>query len=301
MTPYSGSRELDWDTLLHRIRQGRCTPFLGAGACKGVLPLGGELARDWAREFDYPLEDCTDLARVAQYLAVTRDEMRPKELIAERLGKLGPPDFQAPDEPHGVLANLPLPVYLTTNYDDFLVQALRSRHRSPKRELCRWNSKTRKKVPSIFEQQPGFEPDPANPVVFHLHGHLGLPESLVLTEDDYLDFLVNIAKDEWLLPPRIQESLTGASLLFLGYRIADWDFRVLFQSLVLYLEKSVRRAHVSVQLVPAGENATEEQKGRIQHFLDKYFDDLKIQVYWGTCQEFVAELRRRWEGSSGGR
>ncbi len=286
--------ENDWGLLLRRIKDGKCTPFLGAGACYGALPLGSDVAQDWASDKGYPLEDSYDLARVAQFLAVTEDPMSPKEKIRERFKEIPPPDFSAPDEPHGVLADLPLPVYMTTNYDDFMVQALRSRNKDPKQELCRWN-KYVKGEPSIFEAEPGFNPTPMIPIVFHLHGHNGVAESLVLTEDDYLDFLVNISNDQELLPARIQRALTGASLLFMGYRIADWDFRVLFRSLVGYLERSIGRAHISVQLVPVGRQAPEEQKAKAQEYLDRYFEELKIRVYWGTCREFAAELRKRWE------
>ena len=55
----------DWDMLLQRIHAGKCTPFLGAGINHGVLPLGAEIARKWAETFAYPLEDASDLARVA--------------------------------------------------------------------------------------------------------------------------------------------------------------------------------------------------------------------------------------------
>jgi hypothetical protein len=289
--------ENDWGLLLRRIKDGKCTPFLGAGACYGTLPLGSDVAQDWASDKGYPLEDSYDLARVAQFLAVTEDPMSPKEKIRERFKEIPPPNFSAPDEPHGVLADLPLPVYMTTNYDDFMMQALRSRNKNPKQELCRWN-KYVKGEPSIFEAEPGFNPTPMIPIVFHLHGHNGVAESLVLTEDDYLDFLVNISKDQELLPARIQRALTGASLLFMGYRIADWDFRVLFRSLVGYLERSIGRAHISVQLVPVGRQAPEEQKAKAQEYLDRYFEELKIRVYWGTCREFAAELRKRWEAFS---
>ncbi len=290
----------DWDLLLRRIEEGKCTPFLGAGACYGALPLGGDVAQEWAKEKGYPLEDAYDLARVAQFLAVTEDPMSPKERIRKRFKNVAPPDFSAADEPHGILADLPLPVYMTTNYDDFMIQALKSRNKKPRQELCRWN-KVVEKEPSVFDPPAVFEPDLTNPVVFHLHGHNGVPESLVLTEDDYLDFLVSISKDQDLLPTRIQRALTGASLLFLGYRIADWDFRVIFRSIVGYLERSISRAHVSVQLVPVGKQATEEQKAKAQNYLDRYFGELKIRVYWGTCREFAAELRQRWEASSHGK
>jgi hypothetical protein len=241
-------KESDWKILLRRIRKGKCTPFLGAGACCSRLPLGSEIAKTWAEEFKYPLDDCRDLARVAQFLAVQYDPMFPKEEILERFFKaVAPPDFGDPDEPHAVLAGLPLPVYMTTNYDDFMAQALESRHKDPRRELCCWNELV-KDEPSIFASAPGFDPTPANPIVFHLHGHNEVPESLVLTEDDYLDFLVNISRDHDLLPPRIQRAMAEASLLFVGYSLADLNFRVIFRGLVTSTERALRRISVTVQL-----------------------------------------------------
>ena len=71
--------EKDWTMLLRRIEKGKCTPFLGAGACYGSLPLGGDIARKWAADYGYPLGDCNDLVRVAQFLAVQNDPMFPKE------------------------------------------------------------------------------------------------------------------------------------------------------------------------------------------------------------------------------
>jgi len=289
--------ERDWKLLLRRIKDGKCTPFLGAGACFGVLPLGREIARKWAQEYHYPLEDTSDLARVAQFLAVEYDPMFPKEEILRLFENVAPPDFAAPDEPHGVLADLPLPVYMTTNYDGFMVRALKNRNKDPKRELCRWN-KYIKGQSSVFDR--GFHPTVANPVVFHLHGHDGLPESLVLAEDDYLDFLVNISRDTELLPPRIQEALTGASLLFIGYRLADWSFRVLFRGLVAPMELSLRRISVTVQLPPKPANGSESTRQRAQAYLDKYFDKIDVRVYWGTAREFSAELRKRWKEFSNG-
>jgi SIR2-like domain len=283
-------RDQDWLILLKAIRRGKCTPFLGAGACQGYIPLGSDIARDWAQIHKYPLNDFTDLAKVSQFLATEYDAAFPKDEMIQRLEGVKTPDFAALDEPHAVLADLPLPVYITTNYDDFMMRALRSRNRDPEREMCRWN-KFLQAEPSLFDN---FEPTVARPVVFHLHGCSDVSESLVLTEDDYLDFLVKIWK-EALIPPRIERALSGASLLFLGYRLADWDFRVLFHGLVTYIERSLQRGHVSVQLVPLDKGASIEQKARVQRYLDRYFDRLKISVYWGDCRLFVAELRRRWQ------
>jgi len=289
----------DWKDILLLIKYGKCTPFLGSGACVPTLPVGSQIAREWAQQFEYPLEDTEDLPRVAQFVAVRQTPIRPKLEIMQRFAEIKPPDFQDPDEPHAVLAALPLPLYITTNYDDFMVQALKACNKQPMQELCRWNSVLQDQ-PSIFDKKSRFELSIGRPVVFHLHGHLGVLDSLVVTEDDYLDFLVNISKDQDLIPARICRAFRETSLLFLGYKLADWDFRVLFRSLVGYLDKSVSQVHVSVQLVPVGNKASPEERAKVRDYLNSYFDKYQIKVYWGTCREFVATLRKKWEAFNHG-
>ena len=336
----------DWDLLIRRINDKKCTPFLGAGAAYGTLPLGSKIARDWAEEYDYPLEDNTNLTRVATYLAVKYDSMWPKDLLLKSWFKdPKPPDFKAPGEPHGALAGLPIPVYMTTNYDSFMVQALRAAGKTPHRELCRWNNFT-KDIPSVFDNPNGFEPTSEEPVVYHLHGHDEYVESLVLTEDDYLDFLVSISKDPELLPHHVRRRLTWTSLLFIGYSLTDWNFRVLFRGLINSMEPTLRRISVTVQVppqvdgdapaptqadegvsaptqadgtlpasTPANEDAPDSRQtdedapaptqadgdepastqAEIQEYLSNYYGKIDIRVYWGTAQNFMQELRTRWD------
>jgi len=225
--------EIDWELIVDRIKSGQCTPFLGAGACYGELPLASEIAENWAKDYGYPMKDFTDLARVAEFLAI-KDPLAPKEKLRKRFKTVPTPDFMKEDEPHGVLADLPFPIYITTNYDDFMEQALKSRNKDPKSEVCLWYPyPSNKKPPSVFDSD--YVPTPEKPVVFHLHGRIDIPDSLVLTEDDYLDFLKKISEEQALLPPPIEEAFTANSLLFLGYWLADWNFRVIFRSLKSYL------------------------------------------------------------------
>src|SRR5262245_64077728 len=85
--------------------------------------------------------------------------MWPKEAIIKefkkRVEEVGPPDFNNPLKPHSFFADLPVPVYLTTNYDDFMEPALRNRKRDPQQALCRWNDylETNKhRPPSAFDK-----------------------------------------------------------------------------------------------------------------------------------------------------
>ncbi|HYW43092.1 MAG TPA: SIR2 family protein [Bryobacteraceae bacterium] len=283
----------DWDDLLANIRAGACTPFIGAGASIPPLPLGSQLAQEWAEAYEYPLADGRDLARVAQYLSVQKSPMFPKTLIVSRFQGLGPPDFQNPVEPHGLLADLPLPVYITTNYDDFMMRALKNRGKDPQREVCRWNREIQR-LPSVLNE-PSYQPSVEQPLVFHLHGHTQLPRSIVLSEDDYIDFLMNL---KGAIPPRVEGAFSDASVLFLGYRLADVNFRLLFRTVVHYMEMATSYGHVSVQLLP--EDIPKGKRQQALDYLNNYYEKLRIHVYWGSCQKFTSELRNRWDARSAG-
>jgi len=291
--------EAHWDALLQRISDGKCTPFLGEGACHPPIPLAAELALNWAEEHGYFERDhCrrTNLAGVAQYLAVTRDPMFPRDQFLRRIESCTVPDFSEEDEPHGVLADLPLPIYLTTNCDDFIVRALESRGKTPRVEICQWNKALRE----LTESQLPSEPSPPNPLVFHLHGGAAEPKSLVLTEDDYLEFLVSVSQGEDVLPSRVKQALTDSSLLFIGYSLQDLTFRVLWQGLVAPRPKGWRYGSVSVQLVPVPDDATSEERRAAKRYWEQYFAELKVRVYWGTARQFARELRSKWREYSDG-
>ncbi len=292
-------QESDWESLLPRIRAGNCTPFIGAGACEGYFPLGADIAKRWAEKYDYPMNDCADLVHVAQYLAIRRDDMFPKErfieILKDVLEKKGLPDLTSTQEPHSVLSNLPFPIYITTNYDDLLQRALKVRNKSPIQELCSWNKAIEEYT---REQEPAtsVKPSKDNPVVFYLHGVHTFVESMVLTEDDYINFLVNLSREGLnILPSHIRIALAKSSLLFVGYRLTDWSFRTIFHSLVGSIRhSSYSRTHISVQLLP--ENGGDEKKReKVEDYFTRYFDKLEIKVFWGTAREFMQELNDRWE------
>lgn len=281
----------DWEILLQSIEDRTCTPFLGAGACYPKLKVGSEIARSLAAELNYPLDDRDSLPDVSQFVSVLYGDSKfiKRKVIKNWFEELDPPDFTADDEPHALLADLPLPLYITTNYDDFMKQALHNRNKNPTQVVYRWNDLIDPKD-TILDQNIL---TPATPVVFHIHGRIQLPESLLITQDDYLEFIVNFVKKPQNLPDPIKVAFTKNTLLFIGYSLKDWNFRVLFHSLVGYLGNSLKGAHMSVQLVPLSKDASAAQKEEATQYLDKYFKDLNIRVFWGTARDFAKELRER--------
>ncbi|GIH80227.1 SIR2 family NAD-dependent protein deacylase [Planobispora longispora] len=288
--------DADWERLLHQLESGDCTPFLGPGACTGTLPAGSALSRRLAKKWGYPYGDDHELPRVAQFALIKYgDAVYVKNMICSELGASGLPDFQDLLEPHGLLANFPLPVYLTTNYDDFIVQSLKAVGKRPNPALCPWNAD----VPyagDLFSREDGWNPQADRPLVYHLHGSLRDPVSIVVAEDDYLEFLTNLALDsagrKQMLPPSILAALTKRSLLFVGYSLKDWTFRVLFRGLLRAVPGINRRRHVSIQLEPTPDPRKANLR-EVKHHLARYYEGWQISVFWGSSEQFCGELRRR--------
>ena len=300
----SGWNDADWEALIRAIRAGQCTPFLGAGACAGVLPLGGDIARHWAAQDKYPFSDKHNLVRVAQFVAVQGGSpLTPKRRIVDQFTNQSVlPVFSNPHEPHRVVAEFRLPVYMTTNYDDFMMQAIRYvdsqscasdptlKPREPQEAVCKWHLAGNRR-PVRFDLES--TPDVQHPVVFHMHGYVKDASSMVLTEDDYLDFLMNISEVPDVIPPRIEEAFTSSALLFLGYSLEDMNFKVLFRKLVSYMQISQAQRHVSVQLAPKAEKPDQEEIDRAENqraYMERHLGLRNVKIYWGDCHDFTRDL-----------
>ncbi len=123
--------------------------------------------------------------------------------------------------------------------------------------------------------------------------------SMVVTEDDYVDFVTAIARDERnvVIPPRVQDALALSSLLFVGYGMGDWNFHVLLRLLIAELAGSESgRLSVSVQLPPDDDLVVPERRHDAEAFLAKYLGASSVQIHWGDARSFLHELRNRYRG-----
>jgi hypothetical protein len=154
----SGLGYPDWHYL---FQEKKVMPFIG-GVYNGLYR---KIAQDWALRYNYPLEDSDDLPMVAQFLEVEYYTSFPKREMSQIIQEQPIPNFFEEGEPHRALADLDLPVYVTTNYDDFMVRALESQGKKPTRDFCRWNGlENITEVKSPLEDD-NFQPSPENPLV----------------------------------------------------------------------------------------------------------------------------------------
>jgi hypothetical protein len=229
------------------------------------------------------------------------------------------------DDPYAVLAELPISLYVTTQPWNLLAEALREAGKDPQVETCRWkrldsddpwgegpvpdppdwafrvadDPEQRRRdaeagwPTSVLDRERGYRPSEARPMVYHLFGHHARPRSLVLTEDDYFDFLIGVTRDKDLVPVGVRRAFADSSLMFLGFRLDEWDFRVLFRSIVNQEgDRRSEHTHVAVQIDPEEGRSMEPERAR--RYLESYFQSSNVTIYWGSTESFLKELRDAW-------
>lgn len=314
-----------WGALANNINRGTCTPILGPGISEQLLGSRREIAKRWAEAHHFPMASHAreDLPQVAQYLAINQDpnfartelqvalvdhlnrEMRkfyPQELegIPEKapLGQLISHVGRVhrknnPEDPYRLLAELPLKLYLTVNPSNQLFDALKEVGKEPVNEVCRWRKAL--KFESIFKKEPGFEPSVERPLVYHLFGHLDEPRSIVLTEDDHFDYLIALSSDKKAIPEIVGRALTDTALLFLGFQLDEWVFRVVFRT-IMNKEGRARLeskdyAHVAAQISPEEGRMIEPERAR--KYLEDYFQGAAISIFWGNARDFLSQIKNK--------
>ncbi len=106
----------------------------------------------------------------------------------------------------------------------------------------------------------------------------------MLTQDNYMEFLVNVSREMGrqtdLIPPCLRHALTDASLILLGYDLNAWEFRVLYWSLL----QQRSRKHTSVSVLKLKPDDLEKD------YKSNYLRAGAFEVYWGDLNGFIHDF-----------
>ncbi|MGE5464595.1 MAG: SIR2 family protein [Syntrophothermus sp.] len=292
-----------------------------------------QLTKQWAKKIGYPMSDDHNLARVAQYRQVESGDQELAKIeylkfLSEQLIKISEkrqgyeakasqlrtqlqrlifsdivqqldyPNFtNGVEDPLRLLARLPLPIYVTTSYSNFLERALELENKHPRTQICFWNGGKANIKPEHLPD-PNFDPTSESPAVYHLFGLENYRKTLVLSEDDYINFLMNAVEEinsQDLYPTPLRLNLPDARLILLGYNLHDWDFRALFRFILRIRKTATARESRStvIQFKPNLEKKDYETK--LLRYLERYFEDNKFRVRWSRAEDFVCDLWKAWE------
>ena len=237
------------------VRGGRCILFLGAGVhapppdespfrypAEQRPPSGQALSRDLAAACGYadrfPSADPGDLQRVALAYEIDTSRARLVDTITQAVG-VG----TEPSPMLRALARLDFSLVITTNYDQLFERALRDAGKQPRVSIYR----------------PDHEPTSdfrgatvGSPVVYKLHGDISQRDSLVVTDEDYIQFVLRMNDKEPYdpIPLSLKYFLTDWATLFVGYSLMDYNLRLLFKTMRWKIDPANRPDMYSVDLRP---------------------------------------------------
>jgi hypothetical protein len=237
----------DEDHLAEVVRavcSGRLVTVLGDGVnVDGAVPDDATLAHHLASRFGCPPEYRGDLARIAQYVAMTAG-VGPlyDELHAALAGEFEPGPV------HRSLARLPAllrahdapqPVIVSTTYDRAVERAFEDEgeplevvsYLALGRDRGKFLHVPADGEPRVIDLPNSYADLPLErrPVLLKIHGQVDRDgsgrESFVVTEDDYIGYL-GPGDAGGVLPVTLAAKLRRSHFLFLGYGLLAWNLRV---------------------------------------------------------------------------
>ena len=185
--------------------------FLGSDLPLNVtgLPSRSDLARELAHQ--YHLDESLSLAEVAQRASQAGGRWGFTDFICRKLDVVG----KAPQLFHQRLVALVqqyrIETVLTTAYDNLLELAFQQ---------------TGVAVNRVVRGSDVNFINPDRPTIIKLYGDTQQPDTLVVTDRDHVGLLRDREKEAML--DEVRQTFRRKTILFLGYNLADLDFRFLF-------------------------------------------------------------------------
>jgi TIR domain/SIR2-like domain len=251
--------------------------------------LAEELRRKLARELEEDNRSATGttLAALAQQYEDT-EGFGPTTLRATAEMALTS-RLYSPSSVHEQLAALPFSLIVTTGQDSMLEQALKAAGKAPITQRYHLRGDKRENPEFVV---PG---SPASPVVFHLFGSAEEPSSLVLSENDVLDFLIRVVSERPPLPNSLLRVLKriGQSFLFVGFGIRHWDLRILLKILLRALE--LNRSGPAVAAEPL-DSLIQSDRDEMILF---YQRGTRVELEDADVGTFLTKLSERLEADGG--
>jgi hypothetical protein len=231
-----------------------------------------------------------NLARVALHVQVRRDYRR----LIQYLRTLIPEDNCKPSPLLQTLAKLPRPtkatsppfqLIVTTNYDRLMERALESQGYREERDykilvqpIDGFSPAAQRKLEKDLATFKGI-------VLYKIHGSFAGHQNqdtseVIVTEEDYIEFLTTVLKPKVGVPNLIKGKLVGSTLLFLGYSLEDWDFRTIFKGLIERLPDRKKLTSYAIQYNPPD-------------FWVKIWEKKDVRIRNVDLYKFAEELRQQ--------
>ena len=293
----SNIKEVHMKLIIERINEGRCVPFLGAAGnveCEKLgykgLPLGTDIATELVKQISFTGRDPKDLAKVSLEFEFCTD----RSFLIKSLKTILPDNECEASPLLKTIARIPFKLIITTNYDRLMERALEDEGREFRVVVQPTDgfdntSGIQKMLNELIEYE--------GRIIYKIHGTFNGStrffigqmdenelDSLIVTEDDYIQFLMVMDKQEQKIgiPRQITSKLSYSTLLFLGYSLEDWDFRTIYKGLIESLPKQQARRSFAFQKKPS-------------KFWVEFWKSKGVEIYDVDLYDFADQLDKFWK------
>lgn len=271
--------------IVDSVKNGRCILFLGAMAAAAEppagspfdyaarLPSGKTLSTLLAKRCGYTDDDDDNLQRVSLFFQCKENNSR--HSLIKALEDIIAESKVEPSPAMHMLAALPFRIIITTNYDKLFEDALYGAKTS--------NGESKRPIVTVYDPDRNGPPEPvpldpleAKPILLKLHGDIDKPNSIVITEEDYITFIHRMANPHFHpIHEKIRSRMMEWPILFVGYSLRDYNLRLLFKTL---------RWHVDPANYP------------LSFSVDPYPDNLIVSILQNSRPPMVSFIRENlWD------
>lgn len=300
-----------WDELVAALRAGLCVPVVGPALLEPTVGRLTDVAAGLAKKHQFPLTGhrAKSLHQVSRFLETSHkrqgmldrygadiralmlgDESGPL-LTSEDITKWATSQDDPSIRAYRALAATRSSVFLTTDPFDTLAVVLRAAGAQPVVEHARWRRGLHLPEPIWFQED--LAPTPERPLVYHLFGRWDIPESLVVTDDDIVEYLLMASSGNGIFPEPLRVLIRDKHLLFLGFTSEDEAFRAVHRSIMSWMP--ARRVtesptHIAAHPAPDASWALTEKLNDAKEYLMTYFDRQDLGIHWVPGGKFLDEL-----------
>ncbi|HEY1047629.1 MAG TPA: SIR2 family protein [Bacteroidia bacterium] len=188
-------------------------------------PSANSLAQELCRLTDfkqrYPNEGTPTLSRIAQLYELDLNRGEIFKFLNQHIGS----ENLAPSSVVKGLAEMPFKYIMTTNYDVLFEKALNEKAKSPK--IGHYNANNSTPTTNYPENEISVQ----NPFFYKIHGDIKSNDSIVVTDEDYIDFIIrmNDKGDYNPIPQSFLYAIGQRPILFIGYGLKDYNLKILFK------------------------------------------------------------------------
>lgn len=298
------------EVLAEELVAERCLFFLGAGASinssdsEADLPTAQELSKFLADQCRLAWHDYIPLSTIAFYYEFFRTRKKLDEVLTQRIGGDAippPPTIRTLVKLIALLEQLGKRTFtITTNYDRHFERAYREEvgidpaviiykgATDPHDHAARLHF-------GIGDRRPLYWlPDPRQRTyIYKMHGCISQPENhgLVITEEDYINFLTNTMSqnENKRLLNYVLGQIAMCTILFVGYSLTDWNFRVIYKATVETSEGKDGRSY-AVQFRPAPTAGAEDFERARWDSASRFWATKNVQIINADATAFLGDL-----------